>query len=777
MVFEDRVAKYPGRWTMVKSDGTSEIVTLIRNDEPTKEGTPINAATLNELSTVAGAINAKEEAVSAAQAAASERAKAEQAAANAANAVKVDLKEYSDKAVTSASNAAESEKNAKASETESAKNLQGTKEYFEQVRTITIGAQGWYATPEALKTAVPVGENGWWAVVGTTDTIWTWDGDTGAWKDSVQKADLSDYYTREQVNRLLEAQKLADHPVCSIYQTVSHVSPASIFGGIWEEIAQGRTLMGATDAQIGGITVEAGLPNITGSLTAPRDGENYSPFRGSKAGLSKSGALKFTEINASWCGYSQSSGSTYNIEFDASSSNSIYGRSSTVQPPAYIVHIWERMGYLLNIYATAGSSLTITDGKTTVKDIVDDSGHYSRELPSTGTWTITVSKDGNVHTKTRVVDTYGVYIVDTTIEIFGVVWNYGNSSTALTRLTRQSDPYSFVTTNITSEPVPAVGTSYGTSPFDKYMPWKGMEEYNIVNNTVGVKQEEQGFSRANDTVVFVPDFYYKVVDDASGKKRYFYVANKKESGFEKHPGSGRYVGRYNTASGYVSKTGLAPLTNITRATARTNSMAKGSGWYEYDYASWCAIGLLYIVEFADWNTQSKIGKGNSSNSSVESSGGTDSMTYHTGRASGADGASSVQYRHIENPWGNVFDWVDGINFSGSIVYVCTDPAKYVDSTSTGYTNAGTRASSGGYISALGASTTAPWAFYPSSTRGSEATYIPDYMWTSSDWLVLGVGGCVDNNSNAGMFCFGSDHDSSFSNGKFGARLMFVPSKY
>lgn len=76
MVFEDRVAKYPGRWTMVKSDGTSEIVTLIRNDEPTKEGTPINAATLNELSTVAGAINAKEEAVSAASSANSAAASA-----------------------------------------------------------------------------------------------------------------------------------------------------------------------------------------------------------------------------------------------------------------------------------------------------------------------------------------------------------------------------------------------------------------------------------------------------------------------------------------------------------------------------------------------------------------------------------------------------------------------------------------------------------------------------------------------------------------------------
>ena len=50
-------------------------------------------------------------------------------------------------AANSATAAKASESNAKASETESAKNLQGTKEYFEQVRTITIGAQGWYATP------------------------------------------------------------------------------------------------------------------------------------------------------------------------------------------------------------------------------------------------------------------------------------------------------------------------------------------------------------------------------------------------------------------------------------------------------------------------------------------------------------------------------------------------------------------------------------------------------------------------------------------------------
>lgn len=208
MVFEDRISKYPGRWTLVREDGSSEVVTLVRNDEPIKDGTPINASTLNELSTVAGAINAKEEAVSAANSAAEERAKAEQAAKNAAKDVSAIVKADSENSALSAAAAKTSETNSKRSESQSATYLQGTKEYFEQVRTITIGAQGWYATPEALKAAVPIGENGWWAVVGTTDTIWTWDGDTGAWVDTRKEVDLSDYLTQDQIRKLLEQYML-----------------------------------------------------------------------------------------------------------------------------------------------------------------------------------------------------------------------------------------------------------------------------------------------------------------------------------------------------------------------------------------------------------------------------------------------------------------------------------------------------------------------------------------------------------------------------------------
>lgn len=134
---------------------------------------------------------------------------------------------------------------------------------------------------------------------------------------------------------------LAAYPVGSIFQTVSTTSPAALFGGTWQEIAQNRVLMGAPYAHAAGSTVEAGLPNITGSLI--ETAVDSSPFRGSKAGLSKSGALRFTEVNTSWGGYGGNNGSTYNINFDASLSNPIYGRSATVRPAAYYVHIWRRV--------------------------------------------------------------------------------------------------------------------------------------------------------------------------------------------------------------------------------------------------------------------------------------------------------------------------------------------------------------------------------------------------------------------------------------------------
>ena len=49
---------------------------------------------------------------------------------------------------------------------------------------------GYYATQAALEEAHPTAEAGDWAIVGATDTVWIWDEDTSAWKDSDTKGQV-----------------------------------------------------------------------------------------------------------------------------------------------------------------------------------------------------------------------------------------------------------------------------------------------------------------------------------------------------------------------------------------------------------------------------------------------------------------------------------------------------------------------------------------------------------------------------------------------------------
>ena len=119
---------------------------------------------------------------------------------------------------------------------------------------------------------------------------------------------------------LKETGALASYPVGSIYQSTQATSPAALFGGTWQEIAQNRVLMGASSAHAAGTTVEAGLPNIKFSFSAAIIGTGHTG----------------SDYRADGCASS-------NFNLDASKSNAIYGRSSTVQPAAYYVHIWHRV--------------------------------------------------------------------------------------------------------------------------------------------------------------------------------------------------------------------------------------------------------------------------------------------------------------------------------------------------------------------------------------------------------------------------------------------------
>lgn len=83
-------------------------------------------------------------------------------------------------------------------------NTNSAKYWCNQAQTITQGALGWYADEGQLCTAHPAGQNGQWAIIGSTDTVWTWDSDTDSWVDSGAQVDLSNYYTRQQANTRFE---------------------------------------------------------------------------------------------------------------------------------------------------------------------------------------------------------------------------------------------------------------------------------------------------------------------------------------------------------------------------------------------------------------------------------------------------------------------------------------------------------------------------------------------------------------------------------------------
>jgi hypothetical protein len=412
----------------------------------------------------------------------------------------------------------------------------------------------------------------------------------------------------------------------------------------------------------------------------------------------------------------------------------------------------------LTVTAPAGSTITAKNGSTTK---TGTGGTVTFYLPNTGTWAVQAMKDGETADDTVSVTAYQAYSVELAyVKIYGVVWDKSSKTT----LTRTDDAALF------TDPVPSVGGAAGSSPFDNCLPWSGMVKEN----------------RTGGVMVKIPKFWYKWTD-ANGTLK-LQIADKAVSGFHVSPahadrGDGKgerdyvYIGRYKcAASTYKSESGKRPQVSQTRASFRTSIHNLGSNIWQQDFAMFWTTRMLYLVEYANWDGQAAIGFNCGNNSSTENMGTTDSMTYHTGTklSSKTTYGTGVQYRWIEDPWGNVLEWCDGIYFSGSNVYCIKNPASFSDS--SGGTKTGTRPTSGGYISAWGVPTVSgfEYALYPSAVAGSETTYIADYCGYGSSGVVLYVGGYYDQGRNHGPFCLSGAYTASSADGYIGSRLQELP---
>lgn len=428
--------------------------------------------------------------------------------------------------------------------------------------------------------------------------------------------------------------------------------------------------------------------------------------------------------------------------------------------------------YTINVSTTEttlyGETVTATYGASSKTATFSNSGAATITI-NDYTGDVTLSASDGTDTATATVSIVsGTTSYSATLafaQIYGISWD-GSSSSAWTRTDAAE---------LFSDPVPAVSNGNGSSPFDNILPWSGMEK--VTDASAGV-------------LVRIPKYYYKWTK--TGSAMTLQISSKQFSGSHVSPahadrGDGHgerdyvYVGRYHCgASDYKSATGVAPKVSVTRDAARTAIKALGTGIYQYDFAMYWTIMMLYLVEYADWNSQAKIGYGcapTGSTSAVRNMGYTDAMVYHTG----TDQASrttygGTQYRYIEGLWDNCFDWCDGIYFSGADVLIINTPNNFSDS--TGGTKVGERATSGNEIKSffVPSASGLEWALYPDDvvSDSNYETYVCDYCDYVASGVVLYVGGNYSQSQYCGAFYLGGSGQASYSYAGIGARLQKLP---
>lgn len=231
--------------------------------------------------------------------------------------------------------------------------------------------------------------------------------------------------------------------------------------------------------------------------------------------------------------------------------------------------------------------------------------------------------------------------------------------------------------------------------------------------------------------------------------------------------------------------------NLNRTNCRTIAQKRGAGWQLRDcFAAYSSL-LLFLIEYNSFNTQAEIGRGvvdftddGSTNMAIKT-GYTASLVNASGMAEGTNGQVSVTYRGEENIWGNIWNWLEGINVNRNstahvheIYYadhgyadgIGTDPYKKFNAKV---------AETEGYVSAFcyEADGDMDAMFIASETSGADNWGLTDYFYRNpsyNGWLAALLGGGWHNGSRAGAGSLTLDNAASRRARILGARVLYVP---
>ena len=396
--------------------------------------------------------------------------------------------------------------------------------------------------------------------------------------------------------------------------------------------------------------------------------------------------------------------------------------------------------------------------------------------------------------------------------------------------------------NKTSQRLAGAYDLTGGSDFDKYVMFGGRKRCNVADDgSIVAFYGDDNYSEdgsMGQVMVYQPAFYYKVVplemdvqNDGIGyhlRKANYYVSTKAKTGFKRHPlfydkngeeiefallsafeGSIFDVSADtflladeqvmdNANDKFCSIAGAKPASgktqDLTRPKVEQMSQNRGSDWHGDLIKAESANQLLMIIEMGMMNLQTAIGQGvvsvsdtpNTENNS-KATGQTSSLGNSTGQAEGTAGQVSITYRGVENPWGNIWKFVYGVNIwgngsmKGGVPYICTD-FNFAESKNSGnYESAGfTVTNAGGYISAMGyGGEEYDWLFFASECLGNSSVPVGDYNWVTQNlngYRITRLGGNWNYGSHAGGFYWYLATGVGIRSRNVGGRLVYVPTK-
>ena len=336
-------------------------------------------------------------------------------------------------------------------------------------------------------------------------------------------------------------------------------------------------------------------------------------------------------------------------------------------------------------------------------------------------------------------------------------------------LVGSEDPNALVRTDDAIGLNVTVGTSEITSDFDSYYPWNSIEEVTDDAGNVFIK---------------IPKFYSKITKNADGTYKH-QLSGTKHEGFDTlfkvgtkeidYVMVGKYEGSGSSERVY-SKSGRKLLVEITMDDFRNGCKANGIGYQQYDFLIDLIIKELWLIEMKTTDCQSIMCGYTNGHHSSAFSGDTDDISTPSGSpVSNTDGNHACKYRGIENPWGNIYKRCDGISFSGSSVYICTEPSAYQSGNITEpYVLYGTRASSDGYAKTVEPLKEGSLIQYVTTVNTAQGAYYCDFA--EIDGSILLSGGSFSSRTSAGLWCWNSGNPASHSSISTGGRLCYKPSQ-